>query len=364
MKRTIYLLSLIFTAGVAQAAPPNLVSADAHAYFNQVRQKVGMMELSPRWLLETTDTVDSSLLDPFVNTNWQFATSYSDEDGDFLVSYYVFDTSPMALEDGTVTLVATEDTGWIWVLWYDDTDSSYVLGADVGNGEFSTYSFNCDTPACDSTVTGVFETLYSDGSVSEPLEFTGQRIDDAAIVEASTTEESPTENSDDNSDFVESPPSDELPQLGDTIATDATGKVMWNQAVFSGGIAINGGKEYQTQMTQSLYDEVDILGEMIVDPNHVGQEADIFVYAETTLPPLEGVFYFMLDEGLKAILPWDQNPVNLVAFIPGVRLNALETVTMYQGTFYYSGTLKVHFGYRLADGTVVTSGEPIDIAIN
>ncbi len=350
MKHTIYLFSLLFTAGVAQAAPPNLVSTDAHAYFNQVRQQVGMMKFSPHWQSETMATADPSLIEPFIDTLWEFAISYSDEDGDFLISYYVFDTSTMTLEDGTIGLVATDDTGGMWILLYEDTESSYVLATNAGNEDIFTYSFNCDTPTCDSTVTGVFETLYSDGRISEPLEFTGQRSVDV--------------DTGDNSDFVETPSSDELPQLGDTIATDTTGKVMWNQALFSGGIAINGGKEYQTQMIQSLYDEVDIQGEMIVDPNHVGQEADIFVYAETTLPPLEEVFYFMLDEGLKAILPWDQNPVNLVAFIPGVRLNALETVTMYQGTFYYPGTLKVHFGYRLTDGTVVTSGEPIDIAIN
>ena len=41
---------------------------------------------------------------------------------------------------------------------------------------------------------------------------------------------------------------------------------------------------------------------MTVDPTHVGQMADIFVWAEATLPPDETLYYFMLDEGLKAIL--------------------------------------------------------------
>ncbi len=321
MKHTIYLFSLLFTASIAQAAPPNLASTDAHTYFNQVRQKMGMMEFFPHWQSETVGTADSSLLDPFVNTNWEFRISYSDKCEDFPVSTYLFDTSTMTLEDGTIGLAATDDAEGKWILWYEGTESFYVLATNADNGGILMYSFNCDTPACDSTISGVFETLYPDDSVSEPRQFTGYRHT--------------------------------LSPLGKANNADT---------FFRGGIAINGG-EYQTQIMQSLHDNVDILGEMIVDCKHVGQEADIFIYAETTLPPLEGVFYFMLDEG-KTILPWDQNPANLVALIPAIRLNQLETVPLYQGTFYYHGTLKVHFGYRLTDGTVVTSGEPIEIAIN
>jgi hypothetical protein len=103
---------------------------------------------------------------------------------------------------------------------------------------------------------------------------------------------------------------------------------------------------------------------MTIDPIHVGKTADIFVWTEATLPPDETLYYFMLDDGLKAILLWDQVPAHLSAFIPNVTLKSVESVTMYQGKFIYPGTLKVFFGYRLSDNTVVFNGQPIDITIN
>jgi len=125
---------------------------------------------------------------------------------------------------------------------------------------------------------------------------------------------------------------------------------------------VNGGG-YQTDIEQTLNDSVDITGQIKVDPNHVGQVADIFVIAETTLPFTDDVLYFMLDEGLRAILLWDENPANLAAFMPNVVLQSIQTVPMYQGYFIYSGTLKVQFGYRLQDGTVVMNERGIAINI-
>jgi hypothetical protein len=69
----------------------------------------------------------------------------------------------------------------------------------------------------------------------------------------------------------------------------------------------------------------------------------------------------MLGPGLT-ILAWDQNPASLVAF-SNATLGILQVVPMYSGTFYYPGTLKVFFGYRLPNGTVITSSSPIDITI-
>jgi len=57
-------------------------------------------------------------------------------------------------------------------------------------------------------------------------------------------------------------------------------------------------------------------------------------------------------------------PAHLAAFIPKVTLKSVESVTMYQGPFIYPGTLKVFFGYRLSDNSVVFNGQPIDITIN
>jgi len=135
---------------------------------------------------------------------------------------------------------------------------------------------------------------------------------------------------------------------------------------FNGGIAVN-GQAHQAQAILNLSDTVEVSGDILVNAADVGKTADIFVYAEATLPPAPETVYFMLGEGLTISL-WDKNPNNLVAFMPNVTLGATQSVLMYSGNFIYPGTLKVFFGYRLtgrsAYGTPVQNGQPIDITIN
>jgi len=152
-----------------------------------------------------------------------------------------------------------------------------------------------------------------------------------------------------------------LPILGEPVALSAPNSPVNTTSKFSGGIAVN-DQSFLQQVILHLSDKVDVRGEITVDPAHIGQPADIFVYAEATLPPSPETYYFMLGEGLN-ILTWDKkNSANLATFMQAT-LGATQTVPMYQGTFFYPGTLKVYFGYRLLDGTVVTSGQGIDITI-
>ncbi|OQW89608.1 MAG: hypothetical protein BWK78_07680 [Thiotrichaceae bacterium IS1] len=81
----------------------------------------------------------------------------------------------------------------------------------------------------------------------------------------------------------------DLPNL--LTATDIDGDI---KTEIAGGISVN-QSPYQPQVTQHLCDEVTVAGEMTIDPTHVGQTADIFVWAEATLPPDETLYYFMLD---------------------------------------------------------------------
>jgi len=73
----------------------------------------------------------------------------------------------------------------------------------------------------------------------------------------------------------------DLPNL--LMATDAAADL--KTEVF-GGISVN-QSPYQPQVTQYLCDEVTVAGEITIDPTHIGQTADIFVWAEATLPPDE-----------------------------------------------------------------------------
>ncbi|GEM_PF-4029886 len=153
-----------------------------------------------------------------------------------------------------------------------------------------------------------------------------------------------------------------LPTLGPGHEITGQNGTESPQATFAGGAAVN-GQAPQREVIQNLTDPVEVKGEIIVDPMHIGQEVDIIVYAETTVPWNAEVLYFMLGEGLSIQL-WDQNSANLIPFLQKVTLSAKQTVPMYQGTFYYPGTLRVFFGYRLSDGRLIQSNEPIMITIN
>jgi hypothetical protein len=128
--------------------------------------------------------------------------------------------------------------------------------------------------------------------------------------------------------------------------------------VFAGGASVNQGS-YQTKVVQKLADVLEITGE-IKSPAHVNQIVDIVVYAHYYIP--EGKLFFMVDSnGIP--LPWDGNPANLVAFKPKIPLTSPYLVEMYKGQLI-PGHLLGYLGYRLADGTLVTSNNPIDITIN
>ncbi|MDY6993987.1 MAG: CAP domain-containing protein [Pseudomonadota bacterium] len=160
---------------------------------------------------------------------------------------------------------------------------------------------------------------------------------------------------------VEGSESTDYPQLGESYSVNALGMPVAVATVFEGGIAVN-NSGYQKQVIQDLSDHVDIAGVIHVDPHHVGQTAELFVYAEAILPPSPEIYYFMLGENLTISL-WDQSPTTLMAFKEDIQLQARQPVSLYTGQFIYPGTLKVNYGYRLADGTLVNSGDSIDISI-
>ncbi len=146
-----------------------------------------------------------------------------------------------------------------------------------------------------------------------------------------------------------------LPKLSESVA---------------GGISVN-NNEYAAQASLKLLtDKVDVSGEITVKSEHVGQLADIVVFADVTVTGIEGIIHFMLGE-TDATFPileaWDEDLSHLIPFKSGVTLEAIQSVPIYKNVFYYPGTVKVYLGYRLADGTLVSSagegGVPIDIIV-
>lgn len=156
-----------------------------------------------------------------------------------------------------------------------------------------------------------------------------------------------------------------LPSLGEGGAIDSTGAFSQSTATFSGGIAVNGGA-FTSPATLKLSDSVDVKGLIKVESGHVGKVADLVVVAGAkALPPddvVEG-FYMLDDTG--QVQNWDVNITSLVAFKKGVTLAATQAVDMYSGRFIATGSLRIWFGYRLADGTVVfNAAKTLDVKIN
>jgi hypothetical protein len=73
----------------------------------------------------------------------------------------------------------------------------------------------------------------------------------------------------------------------------------------------------------------NIVGEIAVDPNHIRQVADIVAYVNfATLDDPSNPLVLMLGEN-GAVLPWNNDPANLVPFIPLVTLGATQRVEIY-----------------------------------
>lgn len=150
------------------------------------------------------------------------------------------------------------------------------------------------------------------------------------------------------------------PALSGTALT-SDGQPVNTKATFNGGISVN-GSPYQQQVMQQLTDTVEVRGQITVDPDHIGQQADILVCARVSFPADPTLYYFMLDASAN-VLAWDQQLSNLVVFVPNVTLTSTETVVMYSGQFSILGALNVYFGYRLQTGTIVFNAHSIDTTI-
>lgn len=191
----------------------------------------------------------------------------------------------------------------------------------------------------------------------------GVTLADGVIVDPIT----PTEESD-NEEEVEEPaetevPTSNLPTLGETVAIDSQGQPTNSTSTFEAGIAINPNSTFLTQQTvNKLLDSITAQARINVDPAHIGQTADLFVYATYQLNSDTEPTYLMLGQQGE-ILTWDQNPNNLIALVPQVTLTAQQNVLIYQGILIAEGTVKVVVGYRLANGQVIHSGDTLELIV-
>ncbi|MDY6993653.1 MAG: hydrogenase small subunit, partial [Pseudomonadota bacterium] len=165
------------------------------------------------------------------------------------------------------------------------------------------------------------------------------------------------------SSLFASPSARTLPTLGQGVGMNAQGQTVTVTTEFKGGATVNAGQFYQ-QLTLSLAQSIEIQGQIIADPTHIGQSVELVVFAAYTplgAPLVTPPLYFMLAKPTQ-ILPWNQDVVELTA-LDSFTLAATQTQRLYQGQLLASGQLHISFGYRLPSGTVVTTAHSIDILI-
>jgi hypothetical protein len=227
----------------------------------------------------------------------------------------------------------------------------------------------------------------------------------------SDDDDSTTTSDDDDSTTVD------IPDLSKAIAFDSQGTTVSVDTQFTGGISTD-GKEFLSDKTVSLSDNVTVSGAIKPAPEHVGQSADIFVVgyyvkedflavdgpsAENCDPALvdsvaKGGYYMMnkrddlycswIVEGDEAdknwcisrddesarkarkrpetaddyFSLWDGNLQSLramdqVTLANPQPLSGEEGKALYKGHFDATGHLCLYFGYRLTDGILVFNGE-------
>ena len=133
---------------------------------------------------------------------------------------------------------------------------------------------------------------------------------------------------------------------------------------FTGGISVNCGP-YEQIVTQCVPDKIDIRGHITIDRANIGKRADILVVAahKPYIEAEDEQFYMLGKEG-TVIEQWDRNPANLIAFQENILLEPEQPVHLYTGQLSLPGFIRVFFGYRLQNGTIVYSEKSFDVILN
>lgn len=158
---------------------------------------------------------------------------------------------------------------------------------------------------------------------------------------------------------VESPPPTDLPSLGNGIATNDQGETVTTTAKFTGGVSINGRQPFEpTATAKGFIDNLNIQGNITMDT----PTTDIVVFLTYQATATDQPVWLMMD-GKGGYWPWNQQPASLVPFRRDITLTPAQPIVLYQGVWLMTGILKITFGYRLRDGTLIQSPKAIEIEL-
>ena len=128
-----------------------------------------------------------------------------------------------------------------------------------------------------------------------------------------------------------------------------------------GGLSTD-GKPFQRQLTVTLADKVEVLARIAPDLRHVNQTVDLVLSIAYRSLATDLPQYFMIDNQGR-VLPWDGDISHLVALQEHVKLDLVQSLSLYHDKIPAMGLVAIQFGYRLVDGTVVLNEQPLEIKV-
>jgi WD40 repeat protein len=165
----------------------------------------------------------------------------------------------------------------------------------------------------------------------------------------------------------------DLPSLGNgmVVLDDGTilnAKILKNHfdtdIRFFGGAKTSGQKDHSSFLTLSSSRQVEISGEIKVEPAHIGKIADLVIVQVLINQTSNTPEQLLMFDNQGQIVEWDGELATLLAAEEAVTLSATQTVAIYRG-WLKPGLYQIHFGYRFADdGLIFFNGEqPIQLQV-
>ncbi|EIJ43850.1 hypothetical protein BegalDRAFT_3023 [Beggiatoa alba B18LD] len=153
-----------------------------------------------------------------------------------------------------------------------------------------------------------------------------------------------------------------LPILQTVGIVEKTASNTIDSVKFAAGISVNQGAFTQsTVMNGFVGNAVVVAGSIQVNPEHVGQQADMIVVGVYRPLPNLGDDWYMMDNNNPLL--WDSDFSTLTARQTGVTLQTIQSVILYQGEFLATGELFIFFGYRLSDGQIIYAADSVHVDI-
>ncbi|MDM8562113.1 hypothetical protein QUF54_02045 [Candidatus Marithioploca araucensis] len=141
------------------------------------------------------------------------------------------------------------------------------------------------------------------------------------------------------------------------VGVDAENNEIATQANFAGFIT---SSEKSVEVV-SQTDTVSITFTITIDPNHVGQQADIIMLGNYTA---NNATQFYMRESQVRWKIWDGKIPHLVAAQADIQLPKTLKVTVFEGTLRgKAGQFTIYVGYRLQTGEIFYNGEPISFTV-